>query len=171
MLGCFTLSNAPGGTADRLLVALATQLGAEGLRIAGAVQVNSEGAADCSGDMNLRVLGDGGSVIRISQSLGSGSTGCRLDAGALQMAANRVAMQLSRGADLCVVPKFGKQEAVGLGFRDVIAQALDQGIPVLIHVPADQRAAFDAFAGEFAQWIDTAGLALWCRNAVRGAAA
>lgn len=171
MLGCFTLSGDGAGAADRLLDGLARQLQAEGRRIVGAVQVNTVPAADCACDMDLVVLGDDGPPVRISQSLGSGSVGCRLDPGGLQMAAGRVSAAMRHGADLCILPKFGKQEALGLGFRDCIAQALDQGIPVLIHVPAGQRAAFDVFAGEFAEWVPAQGLADWCRLMMRGDAA
>ncbi|TRW98632.1 DUF2478 domain-containing protein [Paracoccus sp. M683] len=171
MLGCFTLTNAEAGTADRMLELLATQLTAEGLLVKGAVQVNTAPDPDCACDMDLRVLGEDGSAIRISQSLGAGSSGCRLDTGALQVAAGRVSARLAEGADLCILPKFGRQEASGLGFRELIAQALDRGIPVLIHVPAEQRAAFDGFAGEFAEWLDPQSLAGWCRRAASGAAA
>lgn len=171
MLGCFTIANNPSGEADRLLEALAAQLSAEGVQLAGAVQINVEDCVDCAGDMDMRVLGDSGPLVRISQSLGSGSRGCRLDAGALQMAAGRVSDVLARGAALCILPKFGKQEAVGLGFRDCIAQALELEIPVLIHVPADQRAAFNEFAGDFACWIEADQVAVWCRAALHGDAA
>lgn len=171
MLACFTLSTAESGAADRLLAALADQLEGEGTQVAGAVQVNTAPSADCACDMDLRVLGDDGPPVRISQSLGSGSVGCRLDAGALQVAAGRVSARLARGSDLCILPKFGKQEALGLGFRDCIAQALDRGIPVLIHVPAGQRAAFDSFAGEFAQWIEPQDLQVWWRGIKAGNAA
>ncbi|MFV0303107.1 MAG: DUF2478 domain-containing protein [Paracoccus sp. (in: a-proteobacteria)] len=172
MLGCFTLSDAEPGAADHLLTDLAEGLARQGLRVAGAVQVNSGGSANCACDMDLRVLGDAGPPIRISQSLGTGAAACRLDAGALQTAAARVSGLLAEGADICILPKFGKQEALGLGFRDVIAEALGAGVPVLIHVPADQRAPFDTFAGEFAEWLEPATLPEWShRAASRGRAA
>lgn len=170
MLGCFTLSATPGA-ADRMLADLADKLAAEGLRVIGATQVNTDTGADCACEMDLHLLGDQGPAIRISQSLGSGSEGCRLDTGALQVAAGRVAQRLAQGADLCILPKFGRQEAIGLGFRSVIGDALQAGLPVLIHVPAQQRQAFDEFAGDYAQWLEPQGLAAWCRQAAQGAAA
>ena len=94
-----------------------------------------------------------------------------MDTGALQIAAGRVSARLAQGADLCILPKFGKQEALGLGFREVIAEALHQEVPVLIHVPAEQRAAFDSFAGDLAEWVDPAALAEWSRRVASGAAA
>lgn len=171
MLGCFTLTDAEAGTADRLLVSLAAQLAAEGLRVNGAVQVNTDTGADCACEMDLVVLGDNRPAIRISQSLGTGSAGCRLDTGALQVAAGRVATRLADGADLCILPKFGRQEAIGLGFRDVIAEALQAGVPVLVHVPTQQRQAFDDFAGGYAEWLDPQTLLGWCREAAKGRAA
>ena len=170
MLGCFTLSAKPGA-ADRILADLADELAAEGLRVIGAAQVNTDTGADCACEMDLHLLGDTGPVIRISQSLGSGSAGCRLDTGALQVAAGQVAARLAQGADLCILPKFGRQEAIGLGFRGVIGDALQAGIPVLIHVPAQQRQDFEAFAGGYAEWLEPQSLAGWCRQAARGAAA
>ena len=85
MLAHVTLSDAPGA-ADLLLGDIAATLAAEGLRLAGAVQTNHERGADCSCDMDLTVLGCDGAPVRISQSLGSGSQGCRLDSGALAVA-------------------------------------------------------------------------------------
>ena len=171
MLGCFTLNDAEPGAADLMLTDLAERLAQQGLRVVGAVQVNSGGSADCACDMDLRVLADEGGLIRISQSLGPGASACRLDPGALQIAAGRVLARLAQGADICILPKFGKQEALGLGFREVIAEALHQEVPVLIHVPAEQRAAFDSFAGDFAEWLDPAALAEWSRRAALGHAA
>lgn len=165
MLGCFTLSDAEPGAADELLTDLVAALAAQGLRVAGAVQINSGGSPDCACDMDLRILGDAGAPIRISQSLGPGASACRLDSGALQTAAGRVSARLAEGADICILPKFGKQEALGLGFRSVIAEALDQGVPVLIHVPGEQRTPFDSFAGDFAEWLDPATLTDWSRRA------
>lgn len=171
MLGCFTLTDAEPGAADLMLTDLAGRLAQQGLRVVGAVQVNSGGSADCACDMDLRILADEDGLIRISQSLGPGASACGLDPGALQNAAGRVSARLAQGADICILPKFGKQEALGLGFRDVIAEALHQEVPVLIHVPADQRTAFDTFAGDFAEWVDPDALAEWSRHATSGAVA
>ncbi len=165
MLGYISTKGAPGA-ADRLLCDLAGTLGAQGIRLAGAVQSNIDQGADCSCDMDLRVLGDSGPEIRISQSLGPGSEGCRLDAGALEMAVARVQAVLDQGAELVILNKFAKQEAFGRGFRDVIADALARGIPVLTYVPEDYAAAFAEFAGDLAQPVTDAGAADWCLAAI-----
>lgn len=157
------------GEADRILARLARDLSAAGLRIAGAVQVNTDLGADCACDMDLLVIGEEDWPIRISQSLGTGSAGCRLDTGALEMAAARVGARMA-GADLLILPKFGRQEAMGRGFRTVIAQAVTEGVPVLLHVPAEQRGAFDAFHGGIGQRIAPEDLARWCLTQRRNAA-
>ena len=168
MLGWFSLDDdAPAGEADRILTRLAAQLADAGLRVAGAVQHNIDHGADCACDMDVIVIGEEDAPIRISQSLGPGSSGCRLDPGALEGAAARVAARLS-GAELLILPKFGRQEAVGRGFRSVIGDALAQGLPVLLHVPPEQRAAFAAFCEGMGQHVPPEGLSEWCLDQVTG---
>ena len=168
MLGWFSLDdNAPPGEADRILAGLSAGLADAGLRLAGAIQVNTDRGADCACDMDVLVLGEEDMPIRISQSLGGGSSGCRLDAGALEMAAARVAARLA-GAELLILPKFGRQEAVGRGFRSVIAQAVADGIPVLLHVPPEQRADFAAFCGDMGQRLAPEALTDWCLHQTAG---
>lgn len=161
MLGFVTIEDSVGG-ADRLLAATAEALQSQGLRLAGAVQKNIDrGARDC--DMDLRILGDAGPAIRISQSLGDCSQGCRLDTGALAQAVGRAQAVLAQGADLVIVNKFGKQECFGRGFREFIAQALEGGVPVLLSVPREQLAGFHEFAGDLAQPVAASAALDWCR--------
>ena len=163
MLGWFGLDDAQAGEADRILARLVRQLTDEGFPLAGAVQVNIDQGADCACDMELMVIGDEAAPVRISQSLGTGSSGCRLDTGALEMAVARVAAR-TRGAGLLIVPKFGRQEAMGRGFRDLIGQALADDLPVLLHVPVEQREAFAMFSGGIGQRLAPDMLAGWCRD-------
>lgn len=162
MLAWFTLTDdAPAGEANRILAALVQRLQERGLDLAGAVQHNRDRGADCACDMDLLVIGDEDQPIRISQSLGAESSGCRLDSGALELAAGRVSARL-QGAQLVIVPKFGKQEAIGRGFRSVIATAMENEQPVLLHVPRQQRQAFDAFCGGLAEELSPERLDHWC---------
>lgn len=161
MLGWFGLEDEAPGAADRMIEALAQDLHRDGWRLAGAVQRNLDRGADCACEMELVVLGDDAPAIRISQSLGAGSTGCRLDTGALALAAGRAAARMEN-AELLIVPKFGRQEAAGAGFRQLIGEALSGGMPVLLHVPRQQRAAFAGFAGDLAQRLAPGELAGWC---------
>ena len=144
------------------MAALARRLAAQGLRLAGAVQTNLNRSADCACDMELTVLGTDAAPIRISQSLGEGSQGCRLDADGLERAAALAASGLD-GADVALVNKFGKQEAAGRGFRDFVAAALAEEIPVLIAVAPELVAAFTAFAGDYATPLTWAEAEAWCR--------
>lgn len=141
---------APGrGDADLILSGIAADLAARGLRLGGTVQINTERATDGPCDMDVRVLPDG-PVLRISQHLGQFSRGCRLDPAALETAVGLVEARLTRDLDLLIVNKFGKHEAEGRGFRDVIAAAIGLGIPVLVGVNGLNLAAFEAFADGFA---------------------
>lgn len=170
MLGYISMNGTPG-EADQLLTTLAEALDQRGIRLAGAVQVNIDLGPDCNCDMDLRVLGDDGPSVRISQSLGTGSEGCRLDAGALEMAVARVQKVLEQGVDLVILNKFAKQEAFGRGFREVIAAALEQGVPILTYVPEDYVPAFSEFAGDFAQAVSHETAQDWCLDAIRLTAA
>ncbi|MBB1491535.1 MULTISPECIES: DUF2478 domain-containing protein [unclassified Paracoccus (in: a-proteobacteria)] len=145
------------------MAALACRLAAQGLRLAGAVQANLDRGGDCACDMELTVLGTDAPPIRISQSLGAGAQGCRLDTDALERAAALAARGLE-GADLALVNKFGKQEAAGRGFRDFIADALANGTPVLVAVAPELVPAFIDFAGDYARPLTWAGAEGWCRS-------
>ncbi len=165
MLGYVTTGGVRGGI-DRLLVDVADRLAADGWPIAGAVQINSgrcEGG-DC--DMDLRLL-DGSGTIRISQSLGALSEGCRLDPAGLEEAVGRVLFSLgaTNPPRLLIVNKFGRQEGEGRGFRSVIAEALAAGIPVLTGVAHDYAADFAAFADGLAVQVpaDADAILDWCR--------
>lgn len=137
---------APGrGDTDLVLERLAAALAARGLRCCGTVQINSarRDAGPC--DMDVRVLPDV-AIVRISQDLGAQARGCRLDPAALETAVGLVAAGLSSRADLLIVNKFGKHEAEGRGFRDVIAEAVAMDIPVVVGLNALNRPAFETFA-------------------------
>lgn len=137
------------GDTDQLLFNLATRLQQRGLRICGTVQVNTDQVDDGACDMDIKVLPDG-RLLRISQSLGRGSRGCRLDADALETAVGLVGASLASGADCLIINKFGKQEAEGHGFREVIASALDLGMPVLVGLNRYNQDAFKEFSAGLA---------------------
>ncbi len=138
---------APGkGDIDQLLYSVAQRLAAQGVRCCGTVQINTD-CPEGPCDMDVQVLPDG-PVLRISQNLGSASKGCRLDPYALEMAVGRVSASLDGGADLLIVNKFGKHEADGRGFRDVIAKAIERDIPVIVGLNALNLEAFETFVGQ-----------------------
>ena len=141
---------APGrGDTDQLLYSVATKLRDRGYRVCGTVQINTEREKSGPCDMDVRVLPKG-PTLRISQNLGNGARGCRLDANTLETAVGLVDASLTEGMDCLIINKFGKQEAEGHGFRDVIAKAASLGIPVLVGMNRLNRAAFEEFAGGLA---------------------
>ena len=150
MLGYVTVDGA--GVADDLLAELADCLRARGWPLAGAVQVNPDGARDGRCHMDLHILASH-EVIRISQDLGALSRGCRLDPEGLERAAGLAEAALA-GTDqvwLAIANKFGKTEIDGRGFRPFIGKALGQGIPVLVAVGSGNLPGFLAFADGMAE--------------------
>lgn len=157
------------GATDRLLSELAERLQAKGLRLAGIVQTNV-GCYDkelC--DMDVRVL-PAGETIRISQSLGAGARGCRLNPEALEQAVGQVSASLQSGEapQLMIVNKFGKHEADGRGMRPIIGEALALGIPVISGVNKMNVEPFQAFADGMAVEAgpDLDALVEWAEQAV-----
>lgn len=144
---------------DLLLADLARTLEAAGLRTCGVVQTNTRGWDDHRCDMDVMVLPES-APIRISQSLGSQSKGCRLDPSALEQAAGEVQARLSQGADVLILNKFGKLEAEGRGFREVIGMALALDLPVLVGLSDKNLAGFEMFSQGLAVSLPPEGRAL-----------
>lgn len=140
------------GATDRLLSAVAAHLQSSGAKLAGVVQTNTECADSSKCDMDVRVLPEG-ETIRISQSLGTQSRGCRLDPAALEQAVGYVTASLDDGPQLLIINKFGKHEADGRGFRPVIADALARDIPVLVGVNGLNDEKFQEFTGGEAEQL------------------
>lgn len=155
------------GATDLLMSSLVAPLTAQGLRLCGCVQENVErpGAAKC--DMLVRTLPKGRSY-QISQSLGAGARGCRLDAGALEQAVADVADGLRGGADLVIINKFGKHEADGRGFCRAIGDAMIAGFPTMVGVSPVNLDSFQAFAGGLERRLDADPMRLlaWAKRAV-----
>ena len=136
------------GASDAVLAKVVDLLAAQGVRLAGTVQSNTERPDRAHCDMDVQVLPDG-PCFRISQDLGAHAKGCRLDPSALEQAVMAVSARLAAGQVL-VINKFGKLEAEGRGFCNLIAEALSRDMTVLVGVNGLNRAAFEAFAGGMA---------------------
>ncbi len=134
------------GETNRLLARAAPILSAEGFRLAGTVQTDTVTPRSPLCDMDVLVL-PSGPTLRISTSLGPGASGCRLDPAGLEDSVALTLANVTRGADLVIINKFGKQETAGRGFRDVIGAAMVAGIPVLVGVNEANRPALDSFCG------------------------
>jgi hypothetical protein len=117
-----------------------------GLRVAGVLQhpVCPEAAGHC--DVALEELTTG---LRtdLFEDRGPGASGCRLDEAALAEVNGQVARSLETAPDLLILNKFGKVEAEGRGLLDLVAMAVDRGIPVVIGVPIRNLAPWRDFAG------------------------
>jgi hypothetical protein len=117
-----------------------------GLRVAGVLQhpVCSEAAGHC--DVALEELTTG---LRtdLFEDRGPGASGCRLDEAALAEVNGQVARSLDADPDLLILNKFGKVEAEGRGLLDLVAMAVERGIPVMIGVPIRNLEPWRDFAG------------------------
>lgn len=158
------------GAVNRALAQFAMTLLDEGVRVIGTTQHDTPRLRSDVCDMDVRVLPDGG-VIRISQDLGPNSRGCRLDSSALEEAVGQTMARLDE-AELLVVNKFGKHEADGRGFREVIAAAMLKGIPVLVGTNGLNKDAFLEFCDGLAEPLpaDPAALLAWARKRLLRAA-
>jgi len=150
------------GEIDQLLSAFAALHLSAGTALAGVVQSNTACVGTHHCDMDARVLPDG-PVIRISQSLGSHARGCRLDPAALEQTVAEVALRLNPQTQLLIINKFGKHEADGRGFRELIAEAIVMGVPVLVGINQTNLDAFNAFTGGCATRLqaDSQSLLAW----------
>lgn len=153
------------GVVDMVLSNVADRLIAQDVRVHGAIQVNRDRYDGQRCDMDIRILPEG-REIRVSQSLGLGARGCRLDSGALEAAVACVGASFGPDADLLIVNKFGKQEASGAGFRTLIGEAILSGVPVLTCVNALNQEAFDQFSAGLQVRLDASETALveWYRT-------
>lgn len=141
---------APGrGDTDLLLHRFAKELAELGVKTCGTVQINTECADAGPCDMDVQVLPQG-PVLRISQSLGKHSGGCRLDPAMLEQAVALCEAELAGAPHILIINKFGKHEAEGRGFRNLIGDALQRGIPVLVGLNGMSLEAFRQFTQEFA---------------------
>ncbi|MDP3264194.1 MAG: DUF2478 domain-containing protein [Tabrizicola sp.] len=149
------------GATDACIAAVVAELQGAGARLAGTVQTNLDRAKDHPCDMDLMVL-PAGPIHRISQDLGPGARGCRLNGGVLEEAVMQAALHLA-GADLLVVNKYGKLEAEGRGFVPLIAEALERGTPVLVGVNGLNLPAFLHFSAGTARHLTctSAEIARW----------
>ncbi|MBL1437594.1 MAG: DUF2478 domain-containing protein [Rhodobacteraceae bacterium] len=154
------------GETDQLISETTARLKAEGVVLAGIAKVLSdEAAGDHHCDMDIRVLPDG-PEIRITQALGEGASGCRLNPAGIAEAVAQVEQSGIAGAGLFVLNKFGPQEAEGRGFCDAIATALEHDIPVLVGVGKGSSAALESFVDGMGDVLEPEGEAIyaWCKR-------
>jgi hypothetical protein len=166
-IACITLQGR--GLIDDCLAEAVALMEARGLRLSGTVRalpVNHH-AHPC--DMDVRVLPDG-PLYRISQALGEGSRGCRLDPGVIEQVSSDVEARIA-GSDLLVINKFGKQESLGRGLRPATAKAVELGIPVLVGVNGLNLPDFMSFTSTMAKRLEPEPSAVlaWALESVEAA--
>ena len=119
---------------DRLLLDFTEDLRHSGVRTAGLVQLDKRTGQ--SGDSEIRtVVLSSGEVVPLAHDRNLGATGCGLDCGQLARIGKLVEAAIHEGADLVVINRFGKLEAKGKGLIELIQQAAEADLPVLIAVP------------------------------------
>ncbi|MEP0942748.1 MAG: DUF2478 domain-containing protein [Rhizobiaceae bacterium] len=154
---------------DGFLERIAAAKLADGLRVRGALQSRGEANGECHcADMDLHLV-NSGKVCRISQSLGHGSSGCRLHPGKLAECAAELELQVEAGCDLLIVNRFGKGESEGRGFRDLMSKAVLLGIPVLTATRDVYLDAWVTFSGDLGTQLSFDAMAVdeWIDNFIR----
>jgi|CXWK01.1.fsa_nt_gi nucleoside-triphosphatase THEP1 len=151
---------------DTILEAVARRLQSSGLRVAGFLQREVPDGPGCCPATFLEDISTG-ELLRITQALGPGSRGCRLDPPALAGVSGQVLPTIA-AADFLILNRFGKGESTGQGFRAVIEKACELGVPVLTAV----RPAYEPFWSDFAAEIgvtltpDLAAVLAWAQAAI-----
>ncbi len=124
-----------GVAVDHLLFAFARDLATVGVRVGGLVQLpRSEPGCGPQTPMQLRDVATG-EAFSPCENLGPTATECRLDPVVVQRAAKRIHAATEAGAELIFVPRFGREEARGEGFRNELARAISNNRRVLMAVP------------------------------------
>lgn len=91
-----------------------------------------------------------GRTFPLFQELGSGASGCALDATGPIQAGEAVKRHIADGCDLVVLSKFGKLEAEsGSGLLPAFVAAFEHNVPVLTAVAPKHEAAWTRFASPF----------------------
>ncbi|MFM2280175.1 MAG: hypothetical protein RLZZ444_2406 [Pseudomonadota bacterium] len=155
---------------DDILEATARSLMADGRRIVGYLQREGASEGECCGEIALKDIVTG-ELVTISQALGSGARGCRLDPQALAGVAGSLLARLDDATDLMILNRFGKGESEGQGFRAAIEEACIRGIPVLTVVRDEYVSAWEQFSGELGSLLapDPEAVLSWTRRATLSA--
>lgn len=149
---------------DALFRMIAAQLKADGVRLAGAVQHNTECTGTACSSMILEEITTS-RRFDISAPRSPDQSGCSLDPAALEDAAGFVAATLAAGIELAVVNRFGKQEVLGNGFRSVIELAVAEDIAVLTSLCDAHRVSWEEFTGSECVALppEVDAILNWCR--------
>ncbi len=142
-----------GHDIDQTLDDVAKQLSAQGVRVAGYVQIRGVEIGECEcRELYLRDLNTG-EHHRISEERGPNAKGCHLDWQALTLLAQSLEQSLSDDTDLLIVNRFGHSESQGRGFRGAIEKAMMLGKSVIVAVRGEYLKDWDEFHGGMADSV------------------
>ena len=152
---------------DRVFNEVFRHFSSVGYQVHGMLQTEDPQIDSCCPTMFLRNL-QGESSIQISQALGKGSSGCRVDPGAIAEATVQLENELDSDIDLLILNRFGRCESEGGGLRPAIEKAVSKNIPVLIAVRPKYKAQWDDFVGDFSRNLncDCEEIIDWCNSAL-----
>jgi Protein of unknown function (DUF2478) len=151
---------------DDLLAQATSRAQAAGWRVRGLMMTWPDGAVAC-GAMVLKDVQTGESFL-VSQDLGPGATGCRVDTQGFARASVvlRRALDEQPPPDLVVINRFGGLEAAGEGLADELMALVAADVPVLTAVSDKHAAAWARFSGDWPLMAPQA-LAGWLDGLVR----
>ena len=135
----------PGEDPDAPLGAFLASLTTRGLRVGGLVQEHGQADGCDLHDVRVRNLLTG-ERLDVMQNLGALSSACRVDPGAIAVAARQLAEALATRPDLLVANRFGRLESEGGGAIAEIGQAVVEGVALVVCVPRRYLKAWNDFA-------------------------
>jgi nucleoside-triphosphatase THEP1 len=142
---------ADGVAARRFICDLGHRLRDAGVAVAGIVpyQPNSRERSDGS-EMEVEDLASR-IILQLSDDSEVNDADCRLDPAALHEAAALISAAFRNSPDLVILNKFGRLEVEGEGLRDVISDAVELGIPVVVGVPERHIESWRTFTNGLAE--------------------
>lgn len=153
------LANREGLDSQALLAAAAAGWSQAGLRVAGLLARNADTGEVCSADTLTDIASDRPYSVRLDEA--PALTSCHLDVAGMETACAAVLGQID-AADVVVLSKFGKLEAMGRGLWPAFVATAAAGKPLLTSVSDKHLAAWTAFAPT-GLWLDAdpAAIAGW----------
>ena len=131
------------GNPQALLSQAVDRLRGAGVRVVGVLAEDNDAEGECSAGF-LRDIATG-QRFSIQLDAAPAGTKCHLDAVGIESACALLLPQLA-AADLVVLSKFGKLEAMGQGLWHAFASAAGAGTPLLTTVSSRHREAWNAWA-------------------------
>jgi nucleoside-triphosphatase THEP1 len=151
-----------GSAACRAISQLGYRLRDAGVIVAGIVPYHAtrDGTPRC--DMEVEELASR-IILQLAEDQSPSASGCRVDPTAMQDAAALISSAFQKCPELLIVNKFGQLEADGGGLAEVITEAIDLGIPVLVGVPERHIKRWREFTSGLAEeaMIDSPRVQQW----------